>query len=237
VPLVASFDTIGPLARSVEDAALMLAALEGRQAPDLRGATLKGTRFLVLDTYTEDARDAPRVAFEGALERLRAAGATLIHGTLPMVDEAMALAGVLFTPEAYGTWRDTIEAAPEKMFDRILERFRSGQDFSGPDVWAAWNTLHRCRAEYGPATAGYDAVLLPTAPILPPDAARLMSDQEYYVTENLLALRNTRVGNLMGLCGLSLPTGAPACGLMALAAPMAEARLLRIGAALEVALA
>jgi aspartyl-tRNA(Asn)/glutamyl-tRNA(Gln) amidotransferase subunit A len=236
VPLVASFDTVGPLARSVEDAALMLAALEGGKAADLRGATLSGLRFFVLETYTEDARDAPRLAFEGAIDRITAAGATVTRGTLPMVDEAMALAGPLFTPEAYGTWRDTIEAAPEKMFDRVLERFRSGQAFSGPDVWAAWNALHRCRAEYMAATAAYDAVLLPTAPILPPNVARLMSDPDHFVTENLLALRNTRVGNLMGLCGLSLPTGAPACGLMALAAPMAEERLLRIGAALEAVL-
>src|SRR5210317_316866 len=44
VPLVASFDTVGPLCRSVEDAALMLAVLEGGKAADLRGATLAGTR-------------------------------------------------------------------------------------------------------------------------------------------------------------------------------------------------
>jgi aspartyl-tRNA(Asn)/glutamyl-tRNA(Gln) amidotransferase subunit A len=47
--------------------------------------------------------------------------------------------------------------------------------------------------------AGFDAVLVPTSPILPPDAGRLMTDDAYYVTENLLALRNTRIGNLMGL--------------------------------------
>ena len=64
-----------------------------------------------------------------------------------------------------------------------------------------------------------------------------MTDDDYYVTENLLALRNTRVGNLMGLCGLTLPTGVPATGLMALGRPRAEEHLLRIGAAIEAALA
>ena len=237
VPLVASFDTVGPLARTVEDCALMLAALEGGKAADLRGATLSGKRFLVLESQTEDARDAPRSAFQNALERMEVHGAQITWARMPMVDEALALSAVLFTPEAYGQWKDTIEAAPDKMFDRILERFRSGVDFDGPSVMAAWNTLRRCRAEYLAATAGYDAVLLPTAPILPPDAARLMTDQDYYVTENLLALRNTRVGNLMGLCGLSIPTGVPACGLMVLAAPRAEERLLRLGSAIEAALA
>ena len=76
-------------------------------------------------------------------------------------------------------------------------------------------------------------MLLPTSPILPPNAERLMSDQEYYITENLLALRNTRVGNLMGLCGVSLPTSVPSCGLMMLGAPNEEERLLRVAAAVE----
>ena len=237
VPLVASFDTVGPLARTVEDCALALGALEGGQSPDLKGSTLNGTRFLVLQDITDEAREAPRSGFENALSRLEDAGAKITRQMLSCVGEALALSAVLFTPEAYGTWRDTIEAAPNRMFDRILERFRSGQDFSGPDVWAAWQKLHTLRADYTQATAAFDAVLLPTAPILPPHVDRLMTDSDYYVTENLLALRNTRVGNLMGLCGLTLPTGVPACGLMTLAAPMQEAKLLRLGCAMEKALA
>src|SRR6056297_3335553 len=47
VPLCAKFDTVGPLCRSVEDTALILAALEGRRPADLRGASLAGTRFLI----------------------------------------------------------------------------------------------------------------------------------------------------------------------------------------------
>ena len=49
---------------------------------------------------------------------------------------------------------------------------------------------------------------------------------------NLLALRNTRIGNLMGLSALSLPTDQPSCGLMLLGAPNTEAQLLRLGAAI-----
>ena len=84
--------------------------------------------------------------------------------------------------------------------------------------------------------AGYDAVLVPTSPILPPHAERLMTDQDYYVTENRLALRNTRIGNLMGLCALTLPTIEPSCGVSLMAGPMAEERLLRLGVAAEKAL-
>ena len=238
VPLCLKFDTIGPLARSVEDAALLLGVMEGTSGPDLQGSTLKGRRFAALQTSVlEDTRDAPLSAYEAAVEKLKHAGATVEPLHVPELEEAMALSGVLFTAEAYGLWQDVIEADPEKMFDQILERFRIGKTVSGPEYVSAWAKLDSARAAWDVATAGYDAVLAPTAPILPPNVERLGSDHDYYVTENLLALRNTRVGNLMGLCALTLPTGVPSCGLMMLAAPDTEEALLRVGAAAEAALA
>ena len=143
----------------------------------------------------------------------------------------MGLAACLFTAEAYGIWREAIEAAPDKMFARIRERFQSGAGFSAADYVAGWRRLDALRRIWAEKTASYDAVVVPTSPILPPDAKRLMEDNAYYVTENLLALRNTRIGNLMGLCALTLPTVQPSCGISFTAAPMQEERLLRLGAA------
>ncbi len=238
VPLCLRFDTVGPLARSVEDAAHMLALLEGGSPADLRGASLKGRRFAELQNVAKgDLRDAPRKAFDDALDRLRDAGAEIVPLEVPELDDAMALSGVLYTTEAYGLWKDVIEANPEAMYPEILERFRTGKDVSGPDYVAAWSKLKACRAAWDAATAGFDAVLAPTAPILPPNLERLLSDHDYYVTENLLALRNTRIGNLMGLAALTLPTGTAGCGLMMLGYPGSEEALLRLGSAAETALA
>ncbi len=64
----------------------------------------------------------------------------------PEVAEAMGLAGMLFTAEAYGIWREVIEAAPQKMFPRILERFRSGATFGASDYVAGWRRLRELRA-------------------------------------------------------------------------------------------
>lgn len=237
VPLALKFDTIGPLCRSVEDAGLLLAALEGGKAADLRHASLDGRRFAVLDTVAmQDVRDNPATAFASALDKLKAAGATVEHIEVPAVTEAMPLSGCLFTAEAYGLWRDVIEANPDAMYHEILARFRLGKKHSGPDYVAAWAKLEAARAAYDAAVAGYDAVLLPTAPILPPELARLEADHEYYVTENLLALRNTRIGNLMGVCALTLPTDTPSCGCMMMCPPDMEEQLLRLGAAVEQAL-
>jgi aspartyl-tRNA(Asn)/glutamyl-tRNA(Gln) amidotransferase subunit A len=231
VPLCERFDTVGPLTRSVEDCGLLLAALEGRKPADLAGTSLSGTRLAVLETLAlDDLRDRPAKGFDDALTRLGRAGAQISRIAAPEIIEAMQLAGILFTAEAYGIWATTIESAPEKMFPRILERFRSGATIAAADYVAGWRRLVTLRAIWADLTAGYDAILLPTSPILPPDAQRLM-------TENLLALRNTRIGNLMGGCVLTLPTAQPSCGISFMAGPGQEERLLRLGTAAERALA
>ncbi len=237
VPLCLKFDTVGPLTRSVEDAAHMLATLEGTAPADLRGASLKGRRFADLQNVAkDDLREAPAKAYDEALVRLKEAGAEIVPLEVPELNDAMGLSGVLYTTEAYGLWRDLIEANPEAMYPEILERFRMGKAYTGPDYVAAWSKLTACRQAWDAATAGFDAVLAPTAPILPPNLDRLMNDHDYYVTENLLALRNTRIGNLMGLAALTLPTGTPGCGLMMLGYPGSEEALLRLGSAAEGAL-
>ncbi|MEM6938883.1 MAG: amidase family protein [Pseudomonadota bacterium] len=237
VPLCKTFDTVGPLCRSVEDAGLLLAALEGKAAPDLRQADVSGSRFAVLRTVAfDDIRDAPLEAFDAGIARLADAGAKIEDISVPEVDEAMTLSPMLIPPEAYAQWRDAIEANPEAMYAEILQRFRIGKEVSAADFIAAGHKLAALREAYLRAVADYDAVLIPSSAMLPPNLARLNSDHEYYVKENLLALRNTRIGNLMGLCALTLPLSLPSCGLMLMCAPGREERLLRLGAGVEEAL-
>ncbi|NDR58588.1 amidase [Aliiruegeria sabulilitoris] len=234
VPLCARFDTVGPLCRSVEDATLLLAAMEGRKPADLKGASLSGKRLLVLETAAlDDVREAPLLGFEQAVDRLAAAGAQIERRKLPVVAEALALSPKLFAPEAYGTWMEVIEAKPELMFAEVCARFRGGRNISGPEYVHAWQQLDRLRAQYLAETAGYDAVLVPSVPLLPPNKAALEADGEFFASENLLTLRNTRIGNVLGLCALTLPTAVPSAGLMVMAAPMSEERLLRLGTVME----
>lgn len=237
VPLCARFDTVGPLCRTVEDAAHLLAALEGGTPADLRGADLSGRRFLVLETVALDDLEGPTgSAFDAALSSLSRAGAIIERGRVPSVAEAMTLSPILFATEAYGTWKDVIEANPDAMFGPVRERFRGGGAFPGADYVAAWQRLDGLRKAYRAATAGHDAVLLPTCAILPPKLDRLAADGAYFTERNLLTLRNTRIGNLMGLPGVTLPTGTPSCGLLLQTPPGSEDRLLRLAAAAERAL-
>lgn len=237
VPLAPRFDTVGPLTRTVEDAALVFALLDGGAAPDLRGASLTGVRLAVLETVACDGLvDAQAKAFEAAMARLEQAGARLRRLRRPEVAEAMALAGILYTSETYGTWATAINAFPERMFPPVRERFRAGAAHSAADYIAAWQQLDRLRADYAEATAGFDAVILPTNANLPPRIDALEADHDFFTSENLLTLRNARICNLMGGCALTVPAGTPAAGISLMAPPMQEARLLRLGAAAEAAL-
>lgn len=234
VPLAARFDTVGPLTRTVEDAALAFALLDGSAAPDLRGAGLSGARLLVLETIALDELH-PRAAqgFDAALDRLAKGGARISRAQIPAVTEAMDLAGILFSAECYGTWGPTIEGNPDVMFPPVRDRFRSGKDHKAADFVAAWQRLDALRADYAQATAGFDAVLIPSAPTLPEKIDALLADHAFFAAHNLKTLRNTRIGNLMGLCALTLPTGVPGTGIMLMANPNTDSRLLRLGAAAE----
>ena len=238
VPLIVSFDTVGPLTRSVEDAATLLSVMQPAPLIDLGDSTLAGRRFAVLKTIAlDDLEEAPAKAFEDSITRLAKAGAQIEEIEFPELVEAMALSGALYTAEAWGEWGDVIEKAPDLMYSGILDRFRAGGNVSAHDFYKGWQALERIRGKFADLTKGYDAVLLPSSPILPPKIEKLANDDAYFMTRNMASLRNTRMGNLLGGCGLTLPTGTPSCGLMMMGKPLQEAALLRVGKAAEQALA
>lgn len=238
VPLCKRFDTVGPLCRTVEDAALVAAALAGTRPVDLTGATLAGARFLIVETVVMDGvEDTPGAAFDAAVARLSAAGARVDRAAFPDLPRAYDLAGPLYGAEAWAAWRDHVQARGDRMFAQIRERVSAGAAVNAADWIAGWDELRAIRARFAALTAGYDAVLCPTVAILPPETARVAADAEHYRQANLLALRNTRMGNLLGLCGVSLPTGVPSCGILLNGAAGDDGRILRLARGAAQALA
>lgn len=233
VPLCPSFDTVGPLARTVDDANHLIAAMAGSRPADLSGGNLKSMRFLVCESVAlEECDTEPMEAFAAAMEALQSAGATLARSPVPELEEAMPLTGPLFAGEAYGIWHEVIEKSPDVMFTPVLERFRAGASFSAVDYVAAWRKLDDLRAQFSARLHEFDAIVVPTSAILPPDIQRLLNDQEYFTNRNLLALRNTRIANLMGGCSLTLPTPQPACGVMLIGRAGQDVAIMRAGAAM-----
>jgi aspartyl-tRNA(Asn)/glutamyl-tRNA(Gln) amidotransferase subunit A len=78
---------------------------------------------------------------------------------------------------------------------------------------------------------------MPTVPILPPKVDELLADPDHFTARNLLALRNTRFANTLGLCAITLPLPEKASGLQLLGKPFGDTRLLSIAGATERVLA
>jgi aspartyl-tRNA(Asn)/glutamyl-tRNA(Gln) amidotransferase subunit A len=188
----------------------------------------------------DGADPEPVAAFDAAVERLARAGARIGRAPVPEFGASLDAVGLYGSPvaaEGYAIWRETIEARPDAMHPPVRDRFRAGDAVTAADVEACRRLFADLARSCLARTAAWDAVIFPTSPILPPSATRLAEDNAYFADRNLLALRNTRVGNFLGLSGLTIPTGTPACGLLLNGRPFDEARLLRIGAAVERALA
>ena len=237
VPLCARFDTVGPLTRTVEDAAALVSVMAGSKPWDLTRGSLEGMRFLLAESVVLDGGDdAPIEALAPVLEALGAAGAQISRAPIPEFDAAMPLGPTLFATEAYATWGQQIEEQPDLMHPPVRSRFRAGIEFTGVDFARAWAELEVLRRSYEARVAGFDAVLMPTTPILPPNVEALLADDAAFSAVNIMALRNTRLVNMMGGCALTLPTGTPACGVMLAGPAGADGAILRVGAAVEAAI-
>jgi len=242
LPLSPSLDTVGPLTHDVADAAALFEIMGARPTIDLAGANLAGARFLVATDVVWDEADAPIVeAVEQAISAIAAAGAIVERGPVSefsRIDDVLNRHGSTVPAEGYVTWRDLIDNQGQAIDTAVLARFHQGRDMAATDI----ETARAAARELAPALyarmANYSAVLAPTVPILPPPIADVIDDADAYAHANSMALRNTRLGNVLPCCALSLPCGAPQvpAGLMAMAPSGEDARLLRLGAALETAL-
>lgn len=244
LPLSRQFDTVGPLAQDVADANALFAILCGGKAADLVGTSVRGKRFLVPDNCVWDkAEEGVVTCLEAAFEKLAAKGAVIERGNVPEFDAVTDLCntvGNLFSPEAYAEWRDVIENQSDQIYDEVTRRFKIAETMSSIDVAQAMHKLRSLRTSYLKRVAGFDAVLMPSTPITAPAIAPLEADSTAYAKANILALYNTRLGNLLTLSSLTLPAGQAGgmpVGLMMYGLPKRENALLRNGSGIEKALA
>lgn len=244
-PLSPTLDTVGPLCRTVEDAALFLSILSGAKPADLAGASARGVRLLAAEGLAlEGMTGSGREGYGRALELLRSAGARVDAFEPPEFPEALetlASQGAIVNTEGYAIWGEALEAQPDAISPMVLSRFRSGKAFRADQIEKARLTLKRLQASFLAGMAGADAVILPSVANRAPSLEMIAKGGEAAMAENLLALRNTRLGNVLGLCALAIPAGIDKEGapvsLMLFGHPFEEKRLLRLGAAFERALA
>jgi len=239
LPLAPSLDTVGPLTKSVADAAELFAILGARNPVDLQGLRpanqlrLLSPTNVVWDQADQDVDSTIRKA----IAALSSLGATVVHETVPEFDQLTNVVrqhGGIAIAEAYATWQHFVDTKSAHIDPNVLTRFRQGRDMSGPDVEIVRAEVRSLAPALYQRLASFDAMIMPTVAVIPPGLETVQQNAEAYDTANILALRNTTLGNLLPSCAVTLPiTGRIPCGLMVMAPVGHDNRLLRVAAAIE----
>lgn len=242
VPLSTSLDSIGPLGASVRCCAITDAVLAGQPVPAPTVRDVAGARLAVPETLVLDGMDATVAsAFERALSRLSAAGARITRLAVPEFAQFAALnaRGTLAAAEAWAWHRALLAERGAEYDPRVSSRIRGGETMGAADYIDLLAARRRWIAQVEARVSGFDALVLPTVPIVAPRMADLEASDEAYFAANGLILRTPTLINFLDGCALSLPCHAPGqapVGLM-LAGPGGRDRdILALGQGVELLL-
>jgi amidase len=222
-PLAPSFDTIGPMARTVAGLVTGMQLLEpGFTVADVGGAGLAVGRLLT------EADPAITLALDRALDLV---GWDCRDLAVPGWDDATIQAGLLLVVEAWQSDATLVAEDPEGISPDVRARLELGGSFPEDIVGAAWQVQRAWKETMERIFTQVDLLVTPTLSIFPP---RLEDG------DDLLVSRCTLPVNLAGVPALSLPvpTTGPLPASMQLVGPAdSEERLLAAGALLEAAVA
>ncbi|HUI95985.1 MAG TPA: amidase [Xanthobacteraceae bacterium] len=238
MPLSQSLDSVGVMAPTVACCAVVDAVLAGGAPAGPAAFPLAGLRLAVPQTVVLDGLD-PDVsrAFSAALTALGGAGARITELAVREFEELAQVnaKGGFVCAEAYAVHRPLIKAKAKEYDPFVLARIERGKEQDAADyielMWARADMIGRLNG----ITAPYDALLMPTVPIVAP-TLRELADADTARRTNALLLRNTVIANFFDRCAVSIPchkAGEAPVGLMLMGENGADRRLLAVAAAVE----
>ena len=251
-PLSWTLDHIGPLTRTVEDAALVLQAIAGpdggdpstlgHSVPDFTAGLrqpVAGARVgVIADAYHEEMTADVRAQFRAALEVLTSLGLRLEDVEFPRPSEARTAATAIILAEAASVHEGWLRDRPEDYAPETLELLRQGVFVTATQYLRAQKVRALLLKEVGEFLRPYAAVVLPSTPATAPGIGQKMvrvGDRQVEVRG--LLTRFSRLINLVGLPAISVPCGFGAdglpVGLQCVGRPMDEATILAIAHAYE----
>ena len=252
MPLSQSLDTVGPLARTALDCALLLGLMAGADAddptavagplPDYMAATresIKGLKIGVPSAFYVDDLD-PEVEriLDDTITVLKREGVNIVQVELPDQRQLTAACQLVLATEAAAFHKRWMIERPQDYGPQVLMRLQNGLAIPGVSYLEAVRWRGPALAAYLAAVAGVDAVIAPVAPVAAPTIAESdvgNSPDAEAVIQRLT--RFTRPVNYLGLPSLAIPSGFTKSGLpvgmQLIGRSFDEAMLLRIGAAFQ----
>lgn len=219
-PLSPTLDTPGPMARCVEDVALLYAAMQGQDPLDPLTAGLsyvdpmpalrRGIRGLRLARMPDSERAYASAevlqAYDESLRVLASLGAEIVTLDLPFRFEDVAAFNLrIMAAESYALYHALIDDPAAPLDPDVRPRIAAGRDISARAYLEAMQQRNVMKQQFALAMNGIDALLTPSTmtTALPLSAVDQTKAPAHY----------TRFGNYLDLCGLSLPNGFDAQGL------------------------
>ncbi len=231
-PLSYTLDSIGPLARTVQQCAYADAIMSGGEPQAIVPFPLENLRIgIPRGLMFENVDAVVGAAFEAQVKALEQKGARVVDVAIDDLIMAMRQAtspGPIAAIEAAAIHADWLDSRAADYDKRVLSRIVAGRSVTA----AAFIRILRARndliAAMDARLAQFDALVLPTVPTVAPAIAPLETDDELFGRINLQTLRNPMLGNLFQLTGVSLPirTDTLPVGLMLLAQGGSDAKML-----------
>ena len=254
IPLSWSLDHVGPMTRTVTDAALMLQVIAGYDAQDTASivvpvpnyaatiaAATSSLRLGILRAYFYEALHPEiQAAMEAALSVLKTLTRTQRDvAPLAASDNYASMMDPYVTilrAEAYAYHKEYVSKSPELYQAQTLKRIQAGADVTTSAYIQARHQLEQIRRSVAQVFETVDLLITPTS-CVPPFAIADLFDPNTLREKELLMLRNTRPFNMLGLPTVSVPCGFTRAdlpiGMQITGPPGGEATVLRLAYAYE----
>jgi aspartyl-tRNA(Asn)/glutamyl-tRNA(Gln) amidotransferase subunit A len=222
IPLSASLDHVGPITRTVSDAAVILRAIAGYDAKDMNSADVPVADDLagLLDRSRPARIGVPRKFFYEELDREVASTVeqalcilNTFAGNVSEVEIDVPTDRTLQTAESYAYHAESVSRSPELYQPETLRRLRKGEGISGAEVEQRRRELEEIRLGIDKMFQNLDALVTPTIAVPAPTIAELKQNPELLRPREMLLLRNTHPANMWGLPAISVPCGFTSAGL------------------------
>lgn len=239
IPLSKTLDTIGPLARSVQDCALLHEVIAGEPYQLTEFASLRGLRLAVPTTVVLDDMDANvSRAFERACSMISKSGAMVSDFAIDhfLKIQSLNLSATIQAVEAFA-WHEELLGRRGHDYDpKVRARVERGAQIPAADYVRALEQRADLISTFQALTAPFDALILPTVPLIAPTIDECQRNEDGVRAK---LIRNPSLFNVLNCPAISIPIhriGDAPVGLMVVGERDADWKVLGIARALEEAL-
>jgi len=252
LPLAYTLDHVGPITRTVRDAAMMLQVIAGadrndstasrERVPDYTAALdrdINGKRIGVIRELNDGLSNEVTSSFAAALDTLRSLGAIVDEVTIPSLPFAGAMNGIITWAEALEIHEDWMRTRPHDYGDDVRRLLETGMMTMATSYIRAQRARARTLAEAIAVLANHDVLVAPASAIVAPKigTTQILEAHEERVDVVAQILRFTQPFDSTGQPALAIPTGLSPSGLpiamQIIGRPFGEVEVLHVASAYE----